>query len=210
MKNNKNGASIIEALISMVIIVMWILWIYQIYFNTLFLSDSVNNRIIAIEIAREWIEAVINIRDTNWIKFGADYENCWNTNNYNNNCINNLNLTNTDILSWSYIIQRDAENKWFLSWWVSGDYSNQAYRDFYWVKLDNKWFYTQSWWITMTWALFTREIKIDYIDTNSDWNIDSNDEKMLVNSLVIWRDRVSTKPHKIELSTILTNWKNNK
>lgn len=209
MKNNIKWVSIVEAIVSMIIIVLWIIWTYDIYFNALFLSNSSQNRITAIEIAREWIETVTNIRDTNWIKFWADYANCWNVDNYDNNCLNNVS-TNLDIQSWSYIVWRDSTNKWFLSWWtLSDDYSNQNYKDFYKVNLDSSWFYTQSGWTTMSWVLYTRELLISYpFDTNSDWLKNSNDEKIKIQSLVIWQDRASKKPHKIKLENILTNWKN--
>lgn len=51
------------------------------------LADSTGKRIEAIQIARDGLEAFTNIRDTNWIKFAADYENCWNTLNYDSNCV---------------------------------------------------------------------------------------------------------------------------
>ncbi len=51
------------------------------------LSDLTAQRLQAIQIAREGVEAVENIRNTNWILYAADYKNCWNTLDYNNSCI---------------------------------------------------------------------------------------------------------------------------
>ena len=51
------------------------------------LANSTEQRIEAIQIARDGIEAFINIRDTNWVLFAADYENCWNALNYDDTCI---------------------------------------------------------------------------------------------------------------------------
>jgi hypothetical protein len=60
---------------------------YQIFTNSSHLSNSTTNKIQAIQIAKQGIEAVTNIRDTNWLRFSSDYPNCWNAYNYNNNCI---------------------------------------------------------------------------------------------------------------------------
>lgn len=51
------------------------------------LANTTGNRIQAIQIARDGIESMTNIRDTNWVKFPVDYENCWNTLNYDGLCI---------------------------------------------------------------------------------------------------------------------------
>ena len=50
-------------------------------------SNATGNRIEAIQIARDGLEAMTNIRDTNWILYGADPENCWNTMNYSGSCV---------------------------------------------------------------------------------------------------------------------------
>jgi len=207
MKKNKKWVSIVEAIVSMVIITIWIIWTYEIYFSTLFLSESSKNRITAIEIAREWIEAVTNIRDTNWIKFSADYKNCWNVMDYNNNCLNDT-WNTYDIQSWSYIVWRDDFDRWKLTKkTLTDNYNAGNYNNNYEIKIDSSnWFYTQSWWITMTWALFTREVIINYLDTWS-WAWNSNNDKMTIDSLVIWQDRASKDPHKIKLSTMISGWK---
>jgi hypothetical protein len=60
---------------------------YDIFSSSQKLSESTSHRIEAIQIAREGIEAVMNIRDTNALLFQADLENCWNVSGYNGNCI---------------------------------------------------------------------------------------------------------------------------
>lgn len=51
------------------------------------LASSTESRIQAINIAREGIEAVENIRNTNWIKFSSDLENCFDVADYDSSCI---------------------------------------------------------------------------------------------------------------------------
>ena len=101
MKKTKKATSILEAIVTIMIVTMWVVWVYNILFESWDLVDSVAHRMKAIEIAREWIEAVTNIRDTNWIVLWADPENCWNTFNYDKTCVLN-NWTGSDIKSWSY------------------------------------------------------------------------------------------------------------
>lgn len=212
MKKTKKAVSIIEAMIVILIVTTWIVWTYNIFFESSKLIDSTANRLLAIEIAKEGIEAVTNIRDTNWIILWADYENCWNTFNYNVGCVWNT-WIGTDIPAWSYIIYSDINNKWQLISKLSWIYWNPVYNSDYVIWLTWSWFYTQSW-VTIgdLKPLFTREIKISYIETTipPDAIPDSNDEKMKIISLVQWRDSSWNNIHKVELESIISNWKNKK
>ncbi len=207
MKINKKASSMIEAIVITLIITMWMVWMFKIYTESIKLSIATKNRIIAIQIAREWIEAMESIRWSNWILYSSDYKNCWNTLNYNWSCINNAWIW-TDIQNnTSYVLKNDPSNRWILEekpglW---SDYTDSLYRTDFRVKKDANGFYTQSWWIDFN-PVFTREIKIEYIDTNLGAT-NSNDEKMLVSSIVQRLDYSSSKPHKIKLETILSNWK---
>lgn len=210
MKKNKKCTSIVEAMVAMVIITFWIIWIFWIYISSTRLEASTSNKIQAIAMAREWIEAVTNIRDTNWTFFSSDLENCWNTLNYNNACIWDITITNDIENNWHYIVYQDTDNRWKLNkktLWIY-DYSELNYRTNFRVWIDANWFYTQTWTTTNLNPLFTREIIINYPeDTNTSGSTDSNDEKMEITSRVQWLDNTSTEPHKVELKTILTNRK---
>jgi hypothetical protein len=204
MKKSKNATSIIEAIIILLIITSWVTWMYTIFNKSTKLSSSIENKIYWIEIARQWIEAITNIRDTNWLRFSSNDDDCWNTLNYNNNCITDSSTT-TDISAWSYIIYKKNDNVWYLESKTTWTFWVSPYNDNFKVWLDN-WIYTQSWITNKLLPRFTREIKVSYLDLS--WNIgDSNDKKMKVISLVTWADSSSTKPHKIKLEQILTNWK---
>lgn len=203
MKSKKSWTTIIEAMIAMFIIIVWIIWVYTIYWKSQKLSTSVENRVKAISIAREWIEVLQNIRDTNWVLFSADSKNCWNVMDYNVSCLWNGNFK---IQPWDYKIYKDTDNRWkLLPITATWEYDNPGYRTEYEVKLDNNWLYTQSWWNSFK-PLFTRKINISYIDTNW-WAIDANDEKMLVKSIVNWGDRSKVWFYTVTLENLLTNWK---
>jgi len=208
MKTSKKATSIVEAMVVMLIVTIWVVWMYKIFFNSSSLIDSTKNKIRAMSIAREGIEAMTNIRDTNWLTLWSDYKNCWNTYNYNSACV--WNTTNTDIPNWSwwYIIYKDTDNRWELKNYTTWNYTTSTYRNNYKVWLSWSWFYTQTWTTTNLKPVFTREIKINYIDTNWTTPPDSNDEKMKITSLVQWSDRSSKNVHKIRFEKILSNWKN--
>lgn len=195
---DKKATSIIEAVVILWIVVTWIVWMFKVYDNSQKLSSSTSNKIQAIQISREWIEAVKNIRDTNWILFSSDNKNCWNVKDYNNSCVWDNNTT-YDIWSWSYKIFQNSDNRWYLSKKTTSEtsFTKTDYRNEMKVWLDSNWFFTQTWAVTEIKPLFTREIKISYPETS----------KMQVISKVQWKDLSSNRQHKVEFKSILTNWK---
>lgn len=200
MKKSQKATSILEAMIVLLIIITWVTWLYQIFDNSNKLSNSTKKRIEAVEIAREWIEAMKNIRDTNWIMFWWDKKNCYNTLNYNVKCVGNLSLPTEKIEdNKSYKIYQNNNFKWYLSEmtpiWVK-DFSNPNYRDDFRVYTDNNWYYTQTGSILYDETIFTREIAITL-----SWN-----DKMTVKSIVQWVDSSKEWIHTIELENLITNW----
>lgn len=57
------------------------------------------------------MEAVENIRDTNWIKFSSDYENCWKVKNYDVGCIG---FSGKNFSTGSYTLMQSG-TLWMLS-----------------------------------------------------------------------------------------------
>jgi Tfp pilus assembly protein FimT len=212
---NKKATSVVEAIVVLSIIVSWVIWMYKVFWNSQKLANSTSNKIQAIQMAREWIEAIKNIRDTNWLLFGSDSKNCWNVSNYNNNCvwIPETNNTNIDIQEWSYKIYQLQNNRWYLSPKLTDKtkFIDKNYREEMEVFQDSKWFFTQTWTLSSSGnskikPLFTREIKVQYLDENwNSWN--SNSYKMKVTSLVQWVDNSTSRTQKVEFISILTNWK---
>lgn len=198
MLKNKNWTTIVEAMVVMLIVVIWIIWMYNIYSKSQNLSNTTQNRLIAIDIAREWIEAMTNIRDTNWMLFASNTDNCWNVKDYNSSCITSA-LNKIPV--WSYIIHNDSDNRWKITQKTPAvfSYSNSWYRSAFEVKKDSLWFYSQSWSsLTSFKPLFTREIKISYTNANT----------MNVQSIVRWSDPSKTSWNfEVKLETVLTNWK---
>lgn len=203
---NKKATSIVEAMIIMLVITSWVTWMYNIFMKSNDLSNTTTNKIQAIQIATQWIEWITNIRDTNWLLFSSDYKNCWNTLNYDASCIwwdGDITYKIKD--DWKYKIYRDSDSRWVLEPLdITTNYSDTSYRNFFRVWLEN-WVYTQTWVTDNLKPIYTREIKIDYLDVN--WISDESSPKIKVSSIVQRADNTSTVPHKIEIEQILSNWK---
>ena len=189
MKLTKKATSVIEAMIVLLIVVVWVVWLYDIYITSQKFSDSTKHRIEAIEIAREWVEAMKNIRDTNWLLFWANINNCWNVLNYNPLCISG----GWTSINWTYIIDKTADNRWDLTSKTSVAYW-ASYKNTFWIYKDSDWFYTHS--PSVAKVIFTREITIFYVWTT-----------MNIKSIVKWMDSSSTNPHTVDIDLELTNWR---
>jgi hypothetical protein len=218
MKSSLKATSIIEAMIVLLIIVSWITGVYTLLNSSQKLAITTWNRIEAIQIARDWLEVFTNIRDTNWILYSADYENCWNTLNYDPSCIGDTwsahRIRGFNSVGWvnrlAHYIYKNSNNQFEL-WNHTMDiadlnFSDNSFRSNFSVYKDNG-FYTQSWG-TITEPLYTRYLNIQYIDTTGDsLNLSVDDDKMEIISVVEWSDPSSTVPKKVEMRAILTNWK---
>ena len=74
----KRGETIAETVIAVAILAIGITLSSTLMANSLRNINTSKNRVIAVNIAREGIEAVRNIRDTNWLKFSGNRRVCWN------------------------------------------------------------------------------------------------------------------------------------
>lgn len=225
MKNNKSAISITEAMVVLMIVTLWLVWVYGILTKSFRVTTNLWNKIQAIQIAREWIEAMQNIRDTNWLLFPLDKENCWITENYNSDCFGDETY-NKGVIP-PYIIQDDTSYKVYKNedwrWYLEKasdqltvwDYLNKDYRDFFTVNMLDNNQYTQSWWTSFS-PTFTREIII----TREKWNPKDPNESFFFNednlyrlswinvkSIVKWIDSSSTYPSEVSLDMTLTNYK---
>lgn len=92
MKFNKSWVSIIEVIVGIFIFSMWLSAIYISISSSINVNDYNKNHIIATNLAREWIELVKNLRDSN-------YQNMHNWNTINPNLtsgfVNPANLIQT-------------------------------------------------------------------------------------------------------------------
>jgi len=206
MLKNQRGNSIIEVMVVIVILTIGIVGTYGILNSGQKISIGAENRLKAINIAREWIEAVENIRDSNWIKFSNDYDNCWKVKNYDPLCIGDTS-GNRNFSTGSYLLVQSG-TLWTLSGTITPNSAYNLYKEQFPIFLDSNGFAVSSGNNTPCTSsvtsncktIFTREIQIR--------NPDSNHLK--INSIVQWVDNSKTsKPYILNLETTLTNWKKN-
>lgn len=180
---------------SMFSVVTWGMW---------FAKDT-EDTIRAINLAREWIEWVTNVRNTNWLRFSSDRINCWKTSGYDSTCIWNTSYAN-NLFSGSNILY-NQNGLWYLSGVnISLDPNSNwnTYYSQYKTYLDDNGFFTQTGAASNILCgsainkncrtIFTREI---FISPSGTWQIS-------VKSKVYWNTK---RLQKIELETSLSNWK---
>ncbi|MBU2523634.1 hypothetical protein KKG71_00375 [Patescibacteria group bacterium] len=160
-------------------------------------SDSNNlnrDRMRAMNLAREGIEAVHNIKDTNMLRSGAYGESCWNFLEYtgNTNCDDTTTKTDTTFIKGGkYILDRQLDTyKWYLKSKSSTDNFSSEYKVAQVLTTDPTDFY--------------RVIDIQYMDSNlSATGITYKDGTvMYVKSTVFWKYK--SQDHSTTASTYLT------
>ena len=75
-----------ETLIAMGILLAGIMMASTIMSSSIRNINSSKNRVVAVNIAKEGLEAIRNIRDTNWLKFNSKRRECWNHDPANLTC----------------------------------------------------------------------------------------------------------------------------
>lgn len=196
MKKNKFASTMIEAVVVLSILSIGIVWVYWFFSKSRNFLDWVSAKIEAIEIAREGIEALENIRNTNWLKFSSNIDKCWNVLNYDQKCINQ----DVEKIFWQnkYILI-NKEWLWYLEKVNnSSDYKDENYRrEFSVWKNDLK--YCQPIWPNCKRILwnYIRKLEVKRIDNDS----------MKIISTVEWIDITKSTNRTVKLENILTNYK---
>ncbi len=128
MKNEapyQSGQSLIEAIIAIGIIVVGLFSIWALFMSNNFSEQESETRILASNLAREGIEAVKNIRDTDWLKRDENIQNAsnavwlWDQNTssteltYNYGIVQNL-FVNDYVYIASTSGETDSANKLYL------------------------------------------------------------------------------------------------
>ncbi|HDL90556.1 MAG TPA: hypothetical protein ENG14_06605, partial [Thermodesulforhabdus norvegica] len=75
---NIKGETLAETIIALSILAMGITMAGTVIMNSMRNLANAKNRVIAVNIAREGVEAVRGIRDTNWLLYSDKRRQCWN------------------------------------------------------------------------------------------------------------------------------------
>jgi hypothetical protein len=76
---NKKGETILEVLVALVVITIGAATATSLIVSSLKANLFNKDSLVALNLAQEGIEYMRNLRDTNWIKFSANTQGCWNT-----------------------------------------------------------------------------------------------------------------------------------
>ncbi len=188
----KRWSSIIEIMAMMTILGIAVTAMFSTVIGGIYFAKDSENRIKAINLAREWIEWVTNLRNTNWLRFSSDQTNCWRVLDYNATCIGSV--VTPVISNTSYVLEHQ-NGAWYLTGSTTGS----------WLWIDDEWYYYASGVtsndIRCTFDIvvncrspFTREIRVTVIDA---WRIQ-------VTATVDWFER---RAQNVTINTTLTNWK---
>ncbi len=205
---NHGGNSIIEVMVVIVVVTMGIVGAYQITSKGIVLAATTENRIKAINIAREGLEIIENIRDTNWVKLSSDLNGCWDVINYDVTCIGSSTGASTNkIVPGSYITSQNANGTWVLTAVAGPVGTGSVYRSKFPVYLDANGLVTQSGWYTALCTPtvtkncktpFTRELIITRPTDYSTIDIEAK---------ITWTELGKTEPFEVKIPYTLYNWK---
>lgn len=210
MQINKSWVAIIEIIIWIFIFSLWLVSIYLIISSSINLNDYNKNQIIATNLAREWLELVKNLRDSN-------YENLHRWDSLNPNLVTDYTLPVNLIQTWVYYKVSPNFSNVTTSFSVKldkivdfGEWPSLITTKMknYELCLDNsnKYVYNSnciSAWLRKSW--FYRYVKFEELKYKNAWWIDvvvNNAYK--VTSKVIWYNRWY---HDTFLTTIIADYK---
>lgn len=192
----KRGESIIEVMVATVIILTALSAIMTLFSSSIHTNTVTKERVIALNLAREGIEAIRYIRDTNWLNYSNTRRLCWNfLPEVGFTCEDsNDDDINEKILNGNYNTNLDTTN---FTWSIDPDTDG--------IDADNILYLQNGFYTTSTGSLtpFFRQIQISYPNATGSGGtpIDSTeDNQMKVVSIVKWG------MHEINLETTLTDF----
>lgn len=208
--------TLIEVMVVIVVVTAGIVWAFGVLSSGQKLAATTTDRVQAINFAREGVEAVKNIRDTNYAQYPANPSDCWIVKDYDCGWVKyetgSYVLARKDFLIWWTKI---CDHCWYLSGTTTSpnlatkpDSSAwNTYRSTYALELDGSG-YTITW-STSSWkpicrnstntgclTQFTREIALKRVENDT----------IEFSSYVRWRDANGT-IMTVELPMTLKNWR---
>jgi hypothetical protein len=232
ISGSKRGETIAETIIALSILAIGITLSSTLMSTSLKNINISKNRVVAVNIAREGIEAVRNIRDTNWLKFSGRRRTCWNHmpgSDPEETCDDSSPL----IAPGSYIVYKNDGDRWRLAGTTAtvegiakdatpiftvdidentdtdkdGNLTNDAdmYNHIYTGTGEDDDALGKDY---AKPTIFSRKITIDYLDNDGKsigtGSLDDTYNRMLVTSTVSWEEQGGTKT--VELKTHLTDY----
>ncbi len=211
IKIKNKGETIVEVIVAVVISTMVLTATFLMLNRAISTNTNVRNRVVALNIAREGIEAVRNIRDTNWLKYSGDRRGKWlcqDTPTSLNECSStggdDLLSTGKYIVEYEMSNQRyylaDASNNTDLDLSTVTDFSE--YRLYY-DEINHKYTHVAT---GNTATFFYRQIQLEVHDGSDSDNTlpgcttvpQCQESKLKIISLVQWKEEGALRISKLE------------
>ncbi len=106
----KKGETIIEVLVALMIVTLGAATATTLIVVSLRANQFNKDSLVALNLAQEGVEYLHNLRDTNWLKFSGNTQNCWNTKPNADTCGTN-NLLEATTASSGYALGMDADGQ---------------------------------------------------------------------------------------------------
>lgn len=112
------GESMIETMIAITVVIMGIMATLSMLRTALKGNQFIGEKLVAIQLANEALDAIRNIRDTNYLLLSADPENCWNRLNVTDptDCLDSPTVANSIFDGESYYLIQDYSNVPYFKW----------------------------------------------------------------------------------------------
>jgi len=203
---NKSWMSIIEVIVAIFLFTIWLSSIYLVISSSINLNEYGKNQIIASNLAREWLELVKNLRDSN-------YTNLHNWNSINPNLTTDYDNPSNLIQTWIYYkveLDYDVVFPWFSTKFEKinnfkewKEFITNSMKDYeLCIDLNKKYTYNCAWNMRSKFFRYIKFEDLQYKDYH--WNIIIVKDAYKVISKVIWYKKGY---HEINLTTILANHK---
>ncbi|MFH1546082.1 MAG: prepilin-type N-terminal cleavage/methylation domain-containing protein [Patescibacteria group bacterium] len=209
---SRKGETLVEVLVALVLLVVGALSALRLLGLASINNQITKERVIATNLAREGLEAVRNIRDTNWLRFAGERRTCWNNLEASECLDDNSDGIPNQVIEYEkeYLAKFDNDNfRWELD--AAGltnrldlrnglDASDSDYR----LQLNANGVYNHD--AAGTDTIYFREIYTEYIEPDQSLaTVDEEGANILrVTSKVEWYDR--GKISDVTLTTLLTDY----
>lgn len=207
---SRKGETLVEVLVALVLLVVGALSALRLLGLAGINNQITKERVIATNLAREGLEAVRNIRDTNWLRFAGERRRCWN-NLDASQCLddNSDGIPNIPIIHQKNYLAKfnDTNFRWELD--ATGlisrldlrggfDFDDSKYR----LQLNANGIYNHD--VAGDDTIYFREIYTEYIEPDQSLAADERANILRVTSKVEWHDRGRISD--VILTTLLTDY----
>lgn len=194
------GETLIEVLVAIVILVVGVLAALRVISLASVQNSLTAQNVQAVNLAREGLEAVREIRDTNWLRFAGERRDCWSA--LNNDC--QISDDRNSIKKGNYSIGFTSDYKWEMTQFIGKELNlNDGGLDAdFRLKLENG-LYNDDAHAAGKDTVFFRQIKWEYLNTDGTTS-DTTTDSARVTAKVEWYDHGRIK--NVTLSTVLTDY----